>query len=184
MPDKIIREIPLIARYARHNEAEDYRFRDYLKNRLNLSNAALDAVVGEVSAEVCSEIDCTSCGNCCRTLEVVVDTDDIARLSKRVGMPVRLFTQRYVRTAADRTRHFAASPCPFLGTDNRCSVYEDRPKACRDFPYLDAPNFRSRSLMTLDNCARCPIVFNVWQRLKTRLRVSKGGVVNREVKPK
>lgn len=23
--------------------------------------------------------------------------------------------------------------CPFLGTDNRCTIYEDRPRACRRF---------------------------------------------------
>jgi len=48
-------------------------------------------------------------------------------------------------------------------------VYEDRPQACRDFPYVHEPNFRSRTLSMIDNTATCPIVFNVWQQLKGRV---------------
>jgi hypothetical protein len=48
-------------------------------------------------------------------------------------------------------------------------VYEDRPQACRDFPYLHTKGFRGRSLTALANATMCPIVFNVWQRLKQRL---------------
>ncbi len=32
------------------------------------------------------------------------------------------------------------SPCPFLGDDNYCSVYEARPKACREYPHTDRKN--------------------------------------------
>ena len=73
MVDKLIRDIPLIQRYARHNEGEDFAFRAFLKGRLNLSNEALDAVVQETTDEVWKQIDCLACGNCCRTLQIVVE---------------------------------------------------------------------------------------------------------------
>ena len=161
MQDKIIREIPLIARYARHNEAADYRFREYLKGRLNLSNAALDTVVQEVTDEVWQQIDCTTCAHCCRTLQIMVDAKDIQRLAKRQGISVREFSTQYVAVDEDKTKHLRSSPCVFLGTDNRCTVYEDRPAACRDFPYLTTPNFRSRTLIMIENhggmphCVQC-----------------------------
>jgi Fe-S-cluster containining protein len=174
MPDEsdpIIREIPRIRRYCRHNEAEDYRFRTFLKVHLNLPNAELDGVVRETTDAVWKQIDCTTCANCCRTLQVVVDDQDIQRLAERLGMTRRQFTRRYVRVAEeDGTRHLAATPCPFLGSDNRCTVYEDRPRSCRDFPYLHAEGFRNRTLVMIENAATCPIVFNVWQALKKRLR--------------
>jgi len=173
--DRIIREIPLIQRYARHNEAEDFRFRDFLKGCLNLSVQATDEIVRKTTDEVWQQIDCLQCGNCCRTLEVVVDKADVSRLSERLGVTPEQFSRKYVKTAEDGTRHFAASPCAFLGEDNRCSVYEDRPKACRDFPYLHEKHFTSRSLMMIDNTATCPIVFNVWQALKQRLGFRRGG---------
>lgn len=165
---RIIREIPLIQRYARHNEAEDYRFRAFLKGRLNLSTSATDAIVKETTDEVWQQIDCTKCAHCCRTLQVVVDSKDVSRLATRLGLTPRQFARRYVAVAEDKTKYFASSPCVFLGDDNRCTVYEDRPQACRDFPYLHDEHFTGRSLMMIANTAVCPIVFNVWQALKTR----------------
>ena len=169
MSDPIIREIPLIQRYARHNEAEDYRFRAFLKGRLNLSNKELDALVRETTDAVWKQIDCTTCAHCCRSLQVVVDAKDIQRLAERLGMTPKQFSRRYVQVAEDRTRIFTAIPCPFLGEDNRCTVYEDRPQACRDFPFLHNDGFRHRTLIMIENTAVCPIVFNVWQALKRRL---------------
>jgi len=170
MAEKLIREIPLIQRYSRHNEAEDYSFREFLKVRLNLSNKELDKIAQETTEEVWKQIDCLACGNCCRTLQIVVDDNDIQRLAQRLKMTPQQFSRQYVQTAPDRTKHFISTPCSFLGADNRCSVYEDRPQACRDFPYLHAADFRSRSLMMIANTATCPIVFNVWQQLKARFK--------------
>ena len=171
--DGLIRELPRIRRYARQNEEIDYRFRDYLKTRLPLSNDALDGVVQALTAEVWGKIDCLTCGNCCKTLQIVVDDKDIARLAKRLGTTPKAFAAQYVGMAEDGVKHFLASPpCPFLGEGNACTVYEDRPQACRDFPYLHDRNFRSRTLMMIESCATCPIVFNVWDRLKKRFPVS------------
>ena len=167
--DGLIRSLPLIRRRCRHNETEDARFADFVKSRLPLSNRDLDALVHETTASVAARIDCTACGNCCRTLQIVVDDRDIARLSKRLGATAKAFARQYVQTAPDGVKHFAASPCSFLGDDNRCTVYDDRPQACRDFPYLDTTNFRGRALVTLENVPTCPIVFNVWQTVKARL---------------
>lgn len=45
-----------------------------------------------------------------------------------------------VRDAEEVVRHERVIPyrhdtgrCPFLGEDNRCTIYEDRPQSCRDF---------------------------------------------------
>src|SRR5438045_931750 len=120
MPDRIIREIPLIQRYSRHNEAEDFRFRTFLKVRLDLSNKELDAIVQETTDAVWQQIDCTTCAHCCKTLQIVVDKKDIQRLAARLKMTPKMFSQRYVRVAEDGTQHFVTMPCPFLDTDNRC----------------------------------------------------------------
>jgi Fe-S-cluster containining protein len=36
---------------------------------------------------------------------------------------------------------FRQQPCPFLGVDNYCSIYEVRPKACREYPHTDRDKF-------------------------------------------
>jgi uncharacterized protein len=166
--DGLIRELPRIRREARQNAANNETFRDYLKTRLPLSNTELDGVAQELITDVWGQIDCLSCGNCCKTLQIVVGDKDIARLARRLGITSKAFATRYVGVADDGVQHFLSTPCSFLGEGNACTVYEDRPQACRDFPYLTDRNFRSRSLTMVENCATCPIVFNVWERLKKR----------------
>jgi uncharacterized protein len=170
MPDKIIRDIPLIQRYSRHNEGEDFAFRAFLKGHLNLSNEDLDAIAQKTTDEVWKQIDCLKCANCCRTLQIVVDDKDIQRLAVRLNMTPKQFAKQYIESDADKTQYLKSTPCSFLGEDNRCTVYEDRPQACHDFPYLHTAGFRQRTFMMIDNTAVCPIVFNVWQQLKERLK--------------
>jgi Fe-S-cluster containining protein len=170
LPDKLITEIPLIRRYSRHNEDADWKFRSYLKLNLNMSDNDLDILVTEETDRVWKQIDCLNCGNCCKTLQVIVDKQDIERLSKRLNISPKEFNRLYVKVdQTDKQTYLGSSPCQFLGSDNKCSVYEDRPQSCRDFPYLHASKFRSRSLMMLENLGTCPIVFNVWQSLKSKL---------------
>ncbi len=130
----------------------------------------MDAIAQETTDAVWKQIDCLACGNCCRTLQIVVDDNDIQRLAQRLKLTPPQVSRQYVQAAPDGTRHLISTPCSFLGADNRCAVYEDRPQACRDFPYLHTGNFRSRTLTMIENTATCPIVFNVWQQLKERFK--------------
>jgi Fe-S-cluster containining protein len=169
MPDeKIITEIPLIQRYAAKREDENWRFRSFVKHRLRMEDEELDAVVKETTDAVWSKIDCTMCAHCCRTLQVVVDHEDAERLARRLGMKPAEFKRRYVKFDERQEGYLASTPCPFL-KENICSVYEDRPKACRDFPYLHEPGFRTRMITFIENTATCPIVYNTCEQLKTRL---------------
>ncbi len=170
MNDRIIREIPLIERYSRHNEAEDMRFRTYLKVGIDHSNEELDSVVREVTDDVWEQIDCTKCANCCKSLQIEVNKEDIRRLAAKFSMTPQQFTRKYVLTGTDNSKYFAAMPCPFLGSDNRCTVYDVRPAACRDYPFLNKYGFRTRTFMMIESTAVCPIVFNVWDALKDRLK--------------
>ncbi len=169
MPDNLIRDIPLIQRYAKNNEVDDFHFRAYLKGYLNMSNEKLDGIVKETTDRVWKQIDCTTCANCCKTLEILVDNDDIQRLAARLQISKREFTEKYIKLDDYQDKVINQIPCPFLQEDNRCSVYEDRPKSCQDYPYLFASEFRSRTLSAISNSSCCPIVFNVWQILKRRL---------------
>ena len=166
--ENLIRDIPLMQRRTRQNEQEDVRFRDHLKYHLDVSNAALDAVVHEITDDVWSKLDCTECAHCCKTAQVEVSTKDITRLAAHLGISAKEFAKRYTRTDGDNAVIFKTVPCVFLGEDNLCTVYEVRPDSCRDYPLLHKPNFRSRSLFMLESNAVCPIIFNVWQRLKAR----------------
>ena len=162
----LIRDIKLIQRYSRSNLTDDLRFREHIISRLNMSGAAADAVVEDVTNEVWSQIDCVSCANCCKTLAIVVDMQDIQRIAKRLKTSPAEFKKNHCVIQPDKTITFKASPCTFLATDGRCTIYEDRPKACHDFPYLRDKGFAKRTITMIENCSCCPIVFNVWQQLK------------------
>jgi Fe-S-cluster containining protein len=62
-------------------------------------------------------------------------------------------------------REKGIKPCPFL-EGNLCSNYDHRPGDCRSFPHLHKHDFIFRLWNVADNCAVCPIVFNVYERLK------------------
>ena len=56
-------------------------------------------------------------------------------------------------------------PCPFLGTDNFCTIYEVRPSDCVRFPYTNEDVLLKRPQITLKNSTFCPIVFYVLEKL-------------------
>ena len=61
---------------------------------------------------------------------------------------------------------FNGAPCPFLGSDNYCSIYEARPKACREYPHTDRKQFQQILDLSLKNTRICPAVARIFELLK------------------
>ena len=115
--------------------------------------------------EVFAEIDCLSCGNCCKTAGPRLIQKDIDRLAKHLRMKNGDFMDRYVKVDEDGDWIFNSLPCPFLGSDNYCSVYESRPKACRDYPHTDRNKMHQILRLTEKNANLCPAVFEISRRI-------------------
>jgi Fe-S-cluster containining protein len=113
-----------------------------------------------------SRIDCLECANCCKTLGPRFTSSDISRIAKKMRMKDTEFTEKFLRVDEDEDYVAKSLPCPFLGEDNRCSVYEDRPGDCRKYPYTDSEAFFKYPKTTLKNAAYCPAVFHVLEKLK------------------
>ena len=146
----------------------NYKFRDFLKHRTSLSSEEVDNLVSEISARVWQRTDCTACANCCRVLSPTLSESDVERLAGHLGMNHSEFASKYLKpteSPADNPWIMRERPCPFL-KDNRCSVYEHRPDSCRRYPYLEKPNFTSRTLSMIGRLSECPAVFEVWEKLK------------------
>jgi Fe-S-cluster containining protein len=160
-------KIDLIAlrRDAREQASRNKYYRQYLKETLPLSNDALDAEVSALADAAFERIDCLDCGNCCRRKEIAVTVKDVRRIARALGLTTDQFVRRYVAETRDGNAYIKGEPCPFLGSDNACSIYADRPQACKDFPYLHERKVRARSLTMLENVGECPIVADVWGRL-------------------
>ena len=108
-----------------------------------------------------SEVDCLSCAACCKNYSPRFKTPDIKRISKYLGLKEGSFIEKYLRIDEEGDYVLQQTPCPFLGSDNRCSIYEQRPSDCARFPYTDEDVILRRIPLTLKNVSFCPIVFKV-----------------------
>jgi Fe-S-cluster containining protein len=75
------------------------------------------------------------------------------------------FIEKYLLVDEDGDFVANAKPCPFLGNDNFCSIYEIRPSDCVRFPYTDEDVFIKRQHLTLKNSTFCPISYYVLEKL-------------------
>ncbi len=129
----------------------------------------VDQIVSKLSKEISAAIDCTACGNCCKQLEPPVSQQELERLADLKKLDVLSFSDQYIGTEPGTQIQFLKfQPCIFL-QETRCSIYEQRPASCADYPHLQQPNFKYRWKSIMANYALCPIVFNVVEQLKEKL---------------
>lgn len=126
----------------------------------------VDDVFHELHDEVFEEIDCLTCANCCKTTSPIFYQTDIERVAKSLRMKPGDFIEKYLRIDEDKDYVLKSSPCPFLGADNYCLVYEDRPKACREYPHTDRKKMVQITELTFKNTMVCPAVLEMVARLK------------------
>jgi len=75
------------------------------------------------------------------------------------------FIESYLKVDEDGDFVVRSTPCPFLGEDNFCGIYEQRPSDCQRFPYTDEDVFFKRQQLTLKNSTFCPITYYVLEKL-------------------
>ena len=97
----------------------------------------LDDVVHCLHDEAFAKFNCLDCANCCKTIGPRLIDKDIERLAKQLKMKTADFMSQYILTDEDGDYVFKEHPCPFLLPDNYCMVYENRPKACREYQHTD-----------------------------------------------
>ncbi len=164
----IVTDVHEIERLSELNASRNSEFRTFLKHRLDWDGEKLDCAVHEILSEVTSAIDCTKCAVCCLEMGISVEPEEIDRMARHTGMSSEEFESRNVVMDSDWSEKIMAeSPCMFLDK-KLCTIYNDRPVVCRDFPHLHKPDFRSRLFSVFNNAGTCLIVFNVLEELKRR----------------
>lgn len=148
---------------SKHKEQENRKFLAGLKRK---DARRVDDAFHKIHDEVFEEIDCLQCANCCKTTSPIFYQTDIERVAKSLRMKPGDFIERYLRMDEDGDYVLKSSPCPFLDSENYCSVYEDRPKACREYPHTDRKKILQINELTLKNTMVCPAVFEILERLK------------------
>lgn len=151
---------------AKSKKSENKKFFRRLKS---VNPKKLDKEFHELHDQAFSHIDCLSCANCCKTTGPLFTDRDISRLSKHLGLKDTHFIDQYLRVDEDGDHVLQQVPCPFLGDDNYCSVYEHRPKACREYPHTDRNKMHQILEITRKNVDVCPAVFEITEELKKRV---------------
>ena len=118
-----------------------------------------------LTEEAFERIDCLQCAQCCKNYSPRFKTPDIKRISKSLRMRESEFIDTYLNVDEEGDFVVKSTPCPFLGSDNYCSIYEDRPSDCRRFPYTDEDILLKRPQLTLKNSTFCPITYYVLEKL-------------------
>lgn len=144
------------------NQGEWIRF--FKKNRKKIENS--DLKIQTLHDRISVRTNCLECGNCCRSLGPRITDKDVERLSKSLRIKAVDFIATYLKIDEDGDMVFKSMPCPFLGADNYCAVYESRPKACREYPHTDRKKFYQIYMLSVTNASTCPIVYEVMEEIK------------------
>lgn len=85
---------------------------------------------------------CTQCGKCCTGAPGVVwvDEDEITKLAAARGMVRHEFVAMYTYKTRGRVslRERPNGDCVFYDAAKGCTVYQQRPKQCRTWPFWDS----------------------------------------------
>ncbi|RED48444.1 YkgJ family cysteine cluster protein [Seonamhaeicola aphaedonensis] len=160
----IIKNLPKQAK-DKHNENK--KFFQKLKKKPPKN---LDYIMQELHENEFKQTDCLECANCCKTTGPLFTDKDIGRIAKFFRIKPQQFIEQYLRIDEENDYVLQSVPCTFLGADNYCSIYEVRPKACREFPHTDRKKFHQISNLTLKNVTICPAAFNIVEEMKKRIK--------------
>jgi len=151
------------------------RYRSFITRLGNSDheNGVLQTVKA-ASDEVWQNIDCLSCGNCCKTMTPTFTPADKRRIAKHLGISIPAFTAQYL-THDPKVDQWSMrqQPCPFLnlGT-NKCSIYALRPADCSGFPHLVKTPLKRYMHIHKQNLAYCPATLAFIQKLTDRIQFS------------
>ena len=161
--DEILKGLPQLAK-DRHNENKKF----FVKLRKKPPKK-LDYLMQELHEEEFKRTDCLECANCCKTTGPLFTDKDVTRIAKHFKIKEQAFISQFLKIDEDNDYVLQSVPCTFLGADNYCSIYEVRPKACREFPHTDRKKFQQISNLTLKNVAICPAAYNIVEEMKKRI---------------
>jgi uncharacterized protein len=130
--------------------------------------ADLDQTAETLHDAAFTRIDCLQCANCCKTTSPIVIDRDIDRIAKRLRVKPSRLIEQYLKLDEDGDYVFTSAPCPFLMPDNYCMVYDDRPRACREYPHTNRKRFYQILKLTWHNTLVCPAVLDVVNGLKIK----------------
>lgn len=157
-----------LSKLAKDKQIENKKFFDKLKKKAPKN---LDYIMQDLHETEFKKTNCLECANCCKTTGPLFTMIDIERIAKHFKLKPQQFIISYLRVDEDNDYVLQSVPCTFLDSDNNCTIYDVRPKACREFPHTDRKKFQQIAHLTLQNVAICPAAFNIVEAMKRAIHM-------------
>lgn len=129
----------------------------------------LNYVVQDCHDEVFDEVNCLDCAHCCKSTGPLFTEKDIERISKHLKLKIVDFETQFLRVDEDNDKVLQNLPCWFLNDDNTCSIYEIRPKACREYPHTNRKKIYQINSLMLKNTVICPAAYLFVEKMKAKI---------------
>lgn len=155
----------ILHNWKKKSEERQKHYKNYL---LKADKNKVLKQIPDLNEAAYEKINCLNCAACCKNYSPRFKTPDIKRIAKHLDLKEGLFIEKYLNLDEEGDYVVKTKPCPFLGDDNYCSIYDVRPSDCARFPYTDEDVILKRVPLTLKNSTFCPIVYYVLEELIKR----------------
>lgn len=125
----------------------------------------------DIDKEVWQEIDCLTCGNCCKKMTPTFTSKDITRIAAHLDMTTKEFKDKWLYyDEKDGDWMNTKQPCQFLNPKNNlCSIYEVRPADCAGFPHFKKKEPTLYIHVHQQNIQYCPATYRMVEKLMEKL---------------
>ncbi|MGB0524190.1 MAG: YkgJ family cysteine cluster protein [Flammeovirgaceae bacterium] len=161
----------LITDWKKRKGSVGKKHKKFIRKLAQHKGKHLNRLADETHDRVFAKIDCLACANCCTSIPPIVNKTDSTRIAKHLGMKQSEFEEHYLTVDEDHDTVMNQSPCPFLQADNRCEIYEVRPKACREYPHTNQQEFSQNLHLHAQNAMYCPAVFHILEAMERNVPV-------------
>jgi uncharacterized protein len=160
-----------LQQFNRQTEAQRQELVSFLQKLDEIVPEEMPQLVAEEDAAMWAETDCLSCANCCKKMTPTFTPEDVKRIAAHLSMTAETFRKKwlYKEKGAAGDWMNKSIPCQFLGSDNKCGIYEVRPADCAEFPHHHKQPFDNYNDTFTQNLSYCPATYNLVQRLKKRV---------------
>ncbi len=130
----------------------------------------LDSLAVATDLEIWKETDCLACANCCKTMTPTFTQTDIKRIASHLEMTEEAFRKKWLYKDREGDWLNKQKPCQFLNLkDNKCSIYEVRPRDCSGFPHHTRKRMVDYMHVFKQNVEYCPATYRLVERMKQKL---------------
>ena len=142
--------------------------RSFLTRLENKPPTTINKMVDYADREVWQEIDCLSCGNCCKKMTPTFTPKDISRIAAHLEMTPLAFKEKWLTfDKKDKDWQNKKQPCQFFNmADHKCSIYAVRPADCAGFPHLTKKKVTEYLHVHRQNIQYCPATFKWVEKMQ------------------